>query len=268
MKTCRMRCDLAGKLAWLALAALSMPPSGALAAVEETFPLLQIGTQVYTNVTITTKAKNYIFVLHAGGMTSIKISDVPAELRSQLGYDGKQNQKAGAHSPAAWAKAGVAKLRPQQVREFREQLAQAWHGNKAGGVPLTALVNIKALLILTGTLLLIYLFNCYCLMLICQKAGHPPGPLVWIPVVQFLPLLRAAGMSGWWFLGHLLPVLNLVTFVLWAVNIAKARGKSGWVAFFLILPLTSFFAILYLAFSTGAAVEEDAEPEVMSLQAA
>ena len=134
---------------------------------------------------------------------------------------------------------------------------------------MTALVSIKAMLVLAGAMLLIYLFHCYCFMLICQKAGHPPGPLVWIPVVQFLPLLRAAGMSAWWFLAHLLPLLNLVTFVLWSVNIAKARGKSGWVAFFLILPFTSFFAFLYLAFSTGtAAAEEDAEPEVMSLQAA
>jgi len=264
-----MRCDTANRLTWLALAVLLMLPSGARAAEEQTFPLLEIGTRMYTNVTVTTKAKNYIFLLHAGGMTSIKLGDVPAELRLKLGYGDTQNPIASAYSPATWAKAGVAKLKPQQVRELSSKVAQTWRGNKSGEVPLTALVSIKAMLVLAGAMLLIYLFHCYCFMLICQKAGHPPGPLVWIPVVQFLPLLRAAGMSAWWFLAHLLPLLNLVAFVLWSVNIAKARGKSGWVAFFLILPLTSFFAFLYLAFSTGtAAAEEDAEPEVMSLQTA
>ena len=58
-------------------------------------------------------------------------------------------------------------------------------------------------------------------------------------------------MSAWWFLVSFLPLLNLVGIILWSVNIAKARGKSGWVAFWLILPLTSFLALLYLAFSEG-----------------
>ena len=76
-------------------------------------------------------------------------------------------------------------------------------------------------------------------------------------------------MSGWWFLAYLLPFLNLVAFILWSVNITKARGKSGWVILFLILPPTYFFAILYLAFSSGVSAEdEEAEPEVMTLQTA
>jgi hypothetical protein len=104
--------------------------------------------------------------------------------------------------------------------------------------------------------------------LICKKAGHTPGLLVWLPVFQLFPLLRAAGMSAWWFVAWLLPLLNIVAFILWSVKITKARGKSGWVAVFLILPLTSFLAILYLAFSNGARAGRDGEePEVMSLQA-
>ena len=77
---------------------------------------------------------------------------------------------------------------------------------------------------------------------------------MWLPILQFFPLVRAAGMSGWWFVASLLPLLNLVTFVLWSVKIAKARGKSrGWVTLFLILPPTSFLAVLYLAFSSSKA---------------
>ena len=264
-----MRPSAAGRLVWLALAALLMRPFGAKAAEEERFGLLQIGTRTYTNATVTTKAKNYIFIIHAGGMANIKIADVPAELREKLGYGGGEKWKRGTNSPVAWAKAEVAKLETRQIKEIEEKLEQRWRGNKSAGLPLTALLSSKLILAAVGAMLLVHLFHCYCLMLICQKAGHPSRLLVWVPVLQFLPMLRAAGMSAWWFFAYLLPLFNLVTFILWSVNIAKARGKSGWVALFLILPLTYFIAILYLAFSGGTSAEEDGpEPEVMCLQTA
>jgi uncharacterized membrane protein YhaH (DUF805 family) len=107
-------------------------------------------------------------------------------------------------------------------------------------------------------------------MLICQKTGNPPGVLVWLPVLQLFPLLRAAGMSGWWFLAYFVPVLNMVAGILWCFTIAKARGKSAWVGLFLLLPVTNLFAFLYLAFSNGATAKEDEEPEtrIMTLETA
>ena len=107
-------------------------------------------------------------------------------------------------------------------------------------------------------------------MLICRKTGNPPGILVWLPVLQLFPLLRAAGMSGWWFLAFFVPVLNLVPRFFGRFKIAKARGKSVWVGVLLLLPVTNLFAFLYLAFSNGASAEEDEEPEpkIMTLQTA
>jgi apolipoprotein N-acyltransferase len=67
-----------------------------------------------------------------------------------------------------------------------------------------------------------------------------------------IPLLQAADMSGWWFLGFFVPVLGFVAWILWSLNIAKTRGKGIWTAILLILPPTSFFAFLYLAFSSEA----------------
>jgi uncharacterized membrane protein YhaH (DUF805 family) len=82
-------------------------------------------------------------------------------------------------------------------------------------------------------------------------------------------MLRAAGMSGWWVLACFVPVLNLVPVILWPLKIAKARGKSVWIGVLLLLPVANVFAFLYLAFSNGAAEEEEdegPEPKVMSLQ--
>ena len=67
-------------------------------------------------------------------------------------------------------------------------------------------------------------------------------------------------MSPWWFLVALLPIVNLLVFVRWSVNICRIRKKSKWLALFLLLPLTSFFALLYLAFSNDQPNEDAGQP--------
>jgi hypothetical protein len=56
----------------------------------------------------------------------------------------------------------------------------------------------------------------------------------------------------------------------WCFKIAKARGNSAWVGLLLLLPVTGFFAFLYLAFSDGAPAKEEPRRrvEVMSLETA
>jgi hypothetical protein len=76
-------------------------------------------------------------------------------------------------------------------------------------------------------------------------------------------------MSAWWFLGFLVPGVNLVAQVFWCLKITHARGKGFGVALLLILPISSPFAALYLAFS-GADAPKKAERrvEIMTLEAA
>jgi len=104
--------------------------------------------------------------------------------------------------------------------------------------------------------LVFHLFFSYCARLICIKTGNVPGIMVWLPVLQIFPMLRAAGMSGWWFLGLFVPVLNLVVQILWCINIVKARGKHVIWAILLILPLINVVAFIYLAFSDDGAARE------------
>ena len=241
--------------------------SGAMAAVEEKYPVLQIGARMYTNVTVTTKAKNYVFILHDAGMTSIKPAELPLEVQEELGY---AKAKPATNTAVAWAKKEIAKINVPQVKELEKQFDQKWGGKRKPGLNAIGLLGPTVILTVLGIALLFYLFQCYCCMLICQKTGNPPGILVWLPVLQLFPLLRAAGMSGWWFLAYFVPVLNMVAGILWCFKIAKARGKSAWVGLFLLLPITSLFAFLYLAFSNGSAGNEDEEPEtrIMTLETA
>src|ERR1700682_4703520 len=71
---------------WLVLAAFFMAFSEAALASDDTFPTLQVGTRVYTNATITTKAKTYVFLMHSAGMETVRVQDLPREVQQKLGY--------------------------------------------------------------------------------------------------------------------------------------------------------------------------------------
>jgi hypothetical protein len=107
------------------------------------------------------------------------------------------------------------------------------------------------LIVIAGGIVVVFVIFCACSLLLCRKTGNEPGLLIWIPVLQLFPLLRAAGMSAWWFLAFLVPVLNLVAWMGWCVNIVITRRKSLWWALLLILPVTNVFAFIYLALANS-----------------
>jgi len=232
-------------------------------ATEETFETLQIGTQTYQNVTVTTKTRDKVFLMHSAGMNTVKVADLSPEVRKRLGYEGTDQKKGGVSSVSTWTRNTAAKWHLPEMK----QLEQQWRTRAPGGLATVRLTS-NLLYSTLGAIALMYVLMCYCGMLICQKTGNPPGLLVWIPVLQLIPLLRAAGMSPAWLLAFLVPVLNIIAQVLWSFNIAKAREKSPWVGLFLILPVTSFFAYLYLALSGAAQKKEEPVVEIMTLEVA
>ncbi len=270
MNAYNMQQYAAGRLIQVTLAGWLILVAGTVAAVEEKFPVLQIGARTYTNVTVTTKAKHYVFILHDGGLASVKPAELSLEAQEQLGYAPGGGAKPATNTAAAWAKREIAKINVPQVKELEKQINQTLVAKPPPALAALGLIGPTLIFAVLGIALLFYLFGCYCWMLICRKTGNPPGILVWLPILQIFPMLRAAGMSGWWFLAFCVPVLNIVASVLFCFNIAKARGKSAWVGLFLLLPVTSLFAFLYLAFSNGAAAEEDGQSSVriMTLETA
>ena len=257
------------RFAGLVLGIALLVPNPVQAALEQTFEVLQVGTSTYHNVTVTTKTKNYVFLIHSNGMASVKITDLSPELRAQLGYENSEGSQSKTKATAVWAKQTLSKLDAPQVQQVRAQLA----GLFARGQPISRLnaipITRNVLLIGGAILAALYLFHCYCCLLICRKSGVEPGPLIWLPILQIFPLLKAARMSPWWFLGLLVPVLNLIGQILWCIKIADARGKALIVGLLLIFPLTSPFAVLYLAFSAGPRPrKENRRVEIMTLEAA
>ena len=266
MKFLEIRACILSRLIILGLAGGMMCPGRSIATTEETFDVLEIGTHTYKNVTVTTKAKNQIFIMHSAGMSTIKVVDLPPELLTKLGYGAASDAvkaKGSRSTLSTFTKQTFTKMKAPQMKDLQKQ----WHSSAPAGL---ATVDLTPNLLMAAgvALVLLYLLMCYCSMLICRKSGHPPGALVWIPVLQLIPLLRAAQMSPAWILAFFVPVLNVVAQIIWSFSISKARGKSAWVGFFLVLPVTSFIAYLYLALSDQAPPKAERVVEVMTLEAA
>jgi hypothetical protein len=271
MKTYRFRNMVGLGLLGLAVVACFVVPTVLRAGSEQTFDMLQIGATTYRNVTVTTKAKDYVFILHSTGMNNFRVSDLPGDVLEKLGYADPSKPVVKTNGPAVWAKETMAKLDTPQVEEVKAKALNALGPDPRAKIrELTSRITPVALGLALGVLVLWHLFFSYCCMLICQKTSGKPGVLVWIPGLQMIPLFRAAGMSGWWFLALLVPLVQLIPSLIWPFKIAKARSKGVLTAICLLLPVLNFFAFLYLAFSDGGgpAKRDERRLDIMTLEAA
>jgi hypothetical protein len=231
-------------------------PGVSRAAQEESFPLLQIGTITYTNVTVTTKARKYIFVLHSTGMANIRVVDLPPEVKRALGYeDLEKKEEAKKAVVSTWARQTIARFETPQVMALERNIQSRVQAHNPEEIKAYVSAHRNTIIAVLGSLGVIYLVLCYCWMLICKKAGSQPGLLIWLPLLQVFPILRAAGMSPLWFLVIIIPILNFIPLIVLSFRLAKARQKSRFVGFLLAFPVTTLFVLFYLAFSSGARVE-------------
>jgi hypothetical protein len=266
-------------------------------------------TDVYQNVTVTGHNDTDVFIVHSRGMANVKIKDLDAETlwRVGLGPEPESSEALAAtpengsgKMPAALAKMLESASAPMMEADLQQQVLGAISAEQAG-LPLEFKPGPEQLNqmlpFLIGLLVagfLIYLFFCFCLRLIVRKTGTEAGLLIWLPILQLIPMLRAAGMSMVWFflwispllvalalpllvmgsgvseaqsamgiasiVGMVTSVLQLLAAIVWCVKIVQARNKHILWAILLILPLTNLIAFLYLAFSSGEG-EAQIEPE-------
>jgi hypothetical protein len=198
-------------------------------------------------------------------MANIKVSDLSPEQQLLLGYNSADDSsgKLSRVKLADWTKQKVALLETPTVRAAEKSVQETLQAHGASDVTNLKSADPKFLIAFAVVILLSFLFNSWCHKLICEKTGKEPGVLIWLPILQIRPIFKAANMSLLWiFLPPIAPIV-------WCFKIAKARGKSPLVGFLLILPMTSFFAFLYLAFSDGVEPnKEQAVPQMMTLETA
>ena len=246
------------------------------------FESFTAGSNTFANVTVLNTNRKDIFLRHAGGLVSVKVKDVDPEILKQLGYKVVEPEKKSANPFGTMSSQMMTNLTLKLEDDARfQQIESQWMARVAPHMPPISKGLIAGAV---GVLVAIYLFFSFCCMQIVRKTGNQPGLLVWLPILKMLPLIRAAGMPGWWFLIWLAPIFivvlapvlaaasgvpptwllfcyppaalgGLVTTVIWFFKIVGTRGKSVIWAIMLLLPVTNLIAFLYLAFSDGAAPE-------------
>lgn len=94
-----------------------------------------------------------------------------------------------------------------------------------------------------------HLCYCFCLKRICERVGHEPGLLVWFPILNLIPRLRAAKLPLWLLalypLGLPIPFIFVYNWML----LCEARGKPGPLGLVVIVPLGFPVLVIYLAFA-------------------
>lgn len=244
---------------------------------EQTFPVLQTKTGTYTNVTVTKQTKEWIFIIHSAGVCNVKATDLPTDARVALGYEAPPKPAPGTKSEGSVTTAETSAAESSSVSKLPhinlagvKQFATDWKQHrKEKESEIKAFIKEHGTIIgeLLGILLALHLLHSAVLWMICRKTHNSPGPLVWLPVFQLIPLLRAANMPRVWFFAFFVPVVNIIPIVMLCFKIVKSRGKASWVSILLLVPVTNWIAMLYLAFSSSAPVEM-ASNEVLSLETA
>ncbi|MEQ2010324.1 MAG: hypothetical protein ABMA26_26355 [Limisphaerales bacterium] len=94
-----------------------------------------------------------------------------------------------------------------------------------------------------------HLFYCFCLKRICERVGHDPGLLVWFPILNIIPRLRAAKLPLWLLALYLLVLPIPFIFVYNWMMLCEARGKPAPLGLVVIVPLGFPVLVIYLAFA-------------------
>lgn len=95
----------------------------------------------------------------------------------------------------------------------------------------------------------IYVYMALALMTIATKTNTPNGWLAWIPIANLFLMLTIAQKPAWWIVLCLIPLVNIVIFIIVWMAIAEARHKPNWWGILMLVPLVNFIVPGYLAWS-------------------
>jgi Ca2+/Na+ antiporter len=123
-------------------------------------------------------------------------------------------------------------------------LAQRDESRAAG-----ALLAGAFLMFILVVVLVTYIYMAICLQTIAKKTNTPDGWLAWIPIANCVLMLNIAHKPVWWIVLMLIPLVNIVIWIIVWMEIAKARGKPEWWGILTIVPVLNLVAPGYLAFA-------------------
>jgi hypothetical protein len=94
-----------------------------------------------------------------------------------------------------------------------------------------------------------YIYFAFALQTIARKTNTANGWWAWIPILQILLSLNVARKPVWWIVLCLVPIVNIVMWVLIWMGIAEARNRPSWWGILLLVPLVNLIVPGILAWT-------------------
>jgi hypothetical protein len=94
-----------------------------------------------------------------------------------------------------------------------------------------------------------YVYTSLAVQTIAEKTNTDNSWLAWIPIANLILLLNIAKKPIWWIVLCLIPLVNIIIFIIVWMAVAEARGKPGWVGVLLIVPVIGALMPGYLAWA-------------------
>ena len=107
---------------------------------------------------------------------------------------------------------------------------------------------------MNGVLLVVYLVILVLVVAGLWRVFTKAGEAGWkaiIPIWDVLVLLRIAGRPWWWIILLLIPLVNLIVWLIVMLDLAKSFGKGGgfgvglWLLSFIFIPILGFGSATY-----------------------
>jgi Family of unknown function (DUF5684) len=95
----------------------------------------------------------------------------------------------------------------------------------------------------------IYVYMALALQTIAQKTNTENGWLAWIPIGNIFLMCNIARKPVWWIILCLIPLVQIVIFIILWMGIAEARNKPSWWGIMLIIPIMNIIMPGYLAWA-------------------
>jgi Family of unknown function (DUF5684) len=98
-------------------------------------------------------------------------------------------------------------------------------------------------------MLAVYIYMALAIQAIANKTNTENSWLAWVPIANLILLLNIAGKPIWWIILCLIPIVNIIIFIVIWMGVAEARKKPGWLGVLMIVPLANFIVPGYLAWA-------------------
>ena len=126
-------------------------------------------------------------------------------------------------------------------------MAEMLEALAAGGV-LGAVMAMGAVMIVIA--LAVYIYTAIALMVVAKKTNTPNGWFAFIPILNVYLIAKMAGLSGWWTLIILAPIIPFIGGLAMSVamiwffwRIADNINYPGWTSLLLLIPIVNLIIL-------------------------